>query len=338
MSDTRKRTILIVLTGSLGDVVRGLPLVDAIKSAEPQTHISWLIEDKWQKVVALHPAIDQLLVFNRKQGLRGVCEIFRRLRREKFDVVLDLQRHFKSGFFSRSAPAMVRVGFHRRDSKEGNWLFNNRYIEYRGNTISKVDHYLLFLDAIGIPRPEKLSFGFERLDAVKLAGPFSIDDEAPHVALVLGSSWNSKDWLSEGYERLIELIKKSSSAKICLVGDNSQRSLAEELERTLGTSVRNLVGKTSLPELVGVLLQCRAAVGPDSGPGHISAAVGTPYVTLFGPTDPLRVEPYGMGALSIRAGVGCSPCWRRTCPGLNKICMRSITAEQVFQKLEMILR
>ncbi len=338
MPNARERSVLIVLTGSLGDVVRGLPLVDAIKSAEPRTRISWLIEDKWQKVAALHPAIDQLIVFNRKQGLKGVLELIGKLRREKFDTVLDLQRHFKSGFFNLCAPAAERIGFHRRDSKEGNWLFNTRHIEYRGHTVSKVDHYLLFLDAIGVPRPAKLTFGFERLDAAGLAGQFSVTNGARRVALVLGSSWQSKDWFHTGYERLISLIKSSSDSEICLVGDNSQRALGDALERVSGDRVLNFVGKTSLPELIGILHQCRAAAGPDSGPGHISAAVGTPYVTLFGPTDPLRVEPYGMGALSIQGDVGCAPCWRRTCPGLDKICMRSISAEQVFGRLEAYLR
>lgn len=331
MSERRARSFLIVLTGSLGDVVRGLPLIDAIKAAEPGAHITWLIEDKWQKILSLHPALDRMIAFERRRGLQGVLELRRALQQERFDVVLDLQRHFKSGVFNRFARAARRIGFHRRDAKEGNWLFQTERIPYRGNGIPKTEHYLLFLDQIGIPRPQKLSFGFERIDSSTLAGEFSLPAGQRRVVVLLGSSWSSKDWFASGYARLLKSILDRTRAGIALVGDGSQTRMADELMEAIpDPRILNLVGRTSLPQLVGILHQAQVAVGPDSGPGHISAAVGTPYVTLFGPTDPVRVAPHGMLDLSVRADIGCAPCMRRTCPGLNKICMRLISPDEVF--------
>ncbi len=338
MQVEEKKSYLIILTGSLGDVVRGLPLIDAIKAASPTAHVSWLIEDKWQKILSLHPALDEMIVFERKRGLRGVLSLWKKLRARHFDIVLDLQRHLKSGIFNRFARAKRRIGFARRDSKEGNWLFQHEYIPERGNLIPKTEHYLLFLDQIGIARPADLTFGFERIDSTQLAGVHGIQAQRSRLGLVLGSSWSSKDWLSSGYAKLITLIREKTSLEVVLLGDGSQRRLAEELTNSLGNErIVDLVARTTLTELVAVIHQCSAVVGPDSGPGHISAAVGTPYVTLFGPTDPRRVAPFGMEDLAVRADIGCSPCLRRECPGLDRLCMRLISAEDVFAKLEPLL-
>ena len=84
----------------------------------------------------------------------------------------------------------------------------------------------------------------------------------------------------------------------------------------------SLVGKTTLPELVKVLASCMVAVGPDSGPGHISAAVTTPYISLFGPTDIRRVAPYRMESLALQ-----SP---------SRI-VSDISENEVFNKLKFVL-
>jgi ADP-heptose:LPS heptosyltransferase len=95
----------------------------------------------------------------------------------------------------------------------------------------------------------------------------------------------------------------------------------------------NLVCKTSLLELVAILKAAAVGVGPDSGPGHLAAAVGTPYVSLFGPTSPKRVAPYGSEHLVVESGVSCAPCYKKECPGLEKLCMRLVTVEAVEEKL-----
>jgi len=98
-----------------------------------------------------------------------------------------------------------------------------------------------------------------------------------------------------------------------------------------------MVNKTSLLELVATLKRASAAVGPDSGPGHLAAAVGTPYVSLFGPTPPNRVAPYGCEHLVIQSSAKCAPCNKKRCADHQEHCMRLITAKEVFAKLDEIL-
>lgn len=338
MESASSLSILIVLTGSLGDVVRGLPLVHALRTQYSGARISWLIEDKWSEILALHPGIDRQIVFHRRRGLRGIAQVWSELRKEKFDLVLDLQRHLKSALFSRAARAKRRIGFHRRDSKEGNWLFHTERIPGYGSEIPKIRHYLHFLDYLGCAWKDPLTFGFEQCDERKLAPGFFSSPRRHYVVLVLGSSWKSKDWLAPGYSGVISRLLRETDVDVVLAGDRTQLPMASELcSAAQSDRVHSLAGQTSLIELVGVLKGAICGVGPDSGPGHISSALGVPYVTLFGPTDPRRVVPYGCEDLAVVSPVGCAPCWRRECPGLNKVCMRLISPDTVFERVQRIV-
>jgi lipopolysaccharide heptosyltransferase I len=330
---------LIVLMGAIGDVVRGLHLVEAIKQQIPNAHITWVVEPTCAEIVRLHPRVDEVLVFQRKSGLRGLPALVRELRKRQYDVTLDLQRHLKSGVFSWLSRAPRRIGFHPQDAKEFNWLFNNEFIAEHGERISKIEHYNLFLEKVGISKPEALRSGLEGIKLSESA-EWAKALVSPYVALVLGSSWDSKDWPEEGYRELIAQLREQrrGSEQVVLLGDKSKREMGERLVASLagGAGVLNLVGKTTLRELVGVISAAKAVVGPDSGPAHIAAAVGTPHVTLFGPTPAVRNSPRGSEHLSITSAVGCSPCKRRVCPGLGKVCMRLISPQQVLEKLDSV--
>lgn len=341
MSDGEGRTaapsrrILIVLLGAIGDVVRGMNVVGAIKDADSASHVTWLVEPASASIVKLNPYIDDVIVFQRKSGIRGVLEVRRALRSRRFDATLDLQRHFKSGLFSWMSRAPQRIGFHRRDAKEFNWIFNTDSVAEQGEEISKIQHYLSFLDPIGIPRPAILKSGLEGVSLEQFAPEWRAELAPRYVGVVLGSSWDTKDWPEEGYRALLSQIASIGVQQVVLIGDRSKLDMAGRLQGiAAGVSIVNLVGRTSLQEAVAVIRGAQACLGPDSGPAHISGAVGTPHVTLFGPTSVTRNVPRGCESFALVSKVGCSPCKRRVCPGLNKVCMRLITPEQVLEQLK----
>jgi len=318
--------------GALGDVVRGMYLVNSIKSAEPDAHITWLVEPACSGILRLHPAIDDIVVFNRPKGFAGVLEVRRELAKRSFDITLDLQRHSKSGLFSWFSGAPRRIGFHRKDAKEFNWFFNTEYVEPQGEAISKIDHYHTFLDRLELPQPQELSSGLEGITLANTTASWAeqLRGES-YVGFILGSSWDSKDWPVEGYEGLLSMIPGGTAV---FLADKSKIAMAERLERVQTKArVVNLAGKTNLTELVALVRGARVLVGPDSGPGHIAGAVGTPHITLFGPTPWVRNAPRGSEQLSLVAHVGCSPCKRRVCPGLGKVCMKLIQPEMVISKM-----
>jgi len=333
------RRILLVLMGSLGDVVRGLSLVDAIKGAWEDAHITWLVEPACEGMVRLHPRIDEVITFHRRDGARGVLRLAKELRQRSFDYTLDLQRHAKSGLFSRLSGAPVRIGFHPKDAKEGNWFWNNRFIEECGETVSKIEHYGHFIEALGLSRPERPSFGLEGITLQAIgSGWLEPLTRERYLGLVLGSSWDSKDWPEEGYAGVLDSVAQIGVSRVVLLGDKTKIPMAERLElgaqeRGCGVQIWNAVGKTDLKELVALISDATVCIGPDSGPGHIAGAVGTPYIALFGPTPIGRNVPFGSEALAVSSQVGCAPCKRRVCPGLGKVCMKLIHPQVVMGKV-----
>ncbi len=327
-------SILIILMGSLGDVVRGLCLVAHIKKHLPESRVTWLVEPKWAELVRLHSQIDKMIVFDRPRGVQAVWDLSGNLAEEHFDIALDLQRHFKSGFFSLLSRANRRVGFNRRNTKEFNWLFNNEHIDYMSNAVSKLRHYLKFTEYLGLSEPTSLDFGFSSLDFKATAPNIVSQMRNSFIAVVTGSSWDSKEWFFDNYYQLVKDILSSGKSHVVLLGDRSKAPSAAALsEKVSSAGLINLVGQTSLLELVGVLKGAVVAVGPDSGPGHLAAAVGTPYVSFFGPTSPRRTAPYGSEHLVVQSEVACSPCYKKRCPGLGRLCMQLVSVEAVKKKL-----
>ncbi len=330
-------SLLIILMGSLGDVVRGLCLVSHIKNNLPKSRITWIVEPAWSELVGFHPQIDKMIIFNRPKNILGVLNLQKDLAREHFDITFDLQRHFKSGFFSLLSGAKRRIGFNRKNAKEFNWIFNNEHIE---NIIDELllpkwRHYLKFTEYLGLPEPAFLDFGFSSLDVQTIAPGIITKISNPFIAVVIGTSWESKEWFFQGYYELVENILSSGSRQVVLLGDHSKTASAAELcEKVDSRRLINLVGKTSLLELVAVLKAAVASVGPDSGPAHLAAAVGTPFVTLFGPTSPRRAAPYKYEHLVVQSDINCVSCYKKKCPNHNNKCMLLIGVKAVEDKLK----
>jgi ADP-heptose:LPS heptosyltransferase len=327
-------SVLIILMGALGDVARGLCLVSHIKNHWPHCRITWLIETQWVDVVRYHPGIDRVIVFDRPRGVRAVWSLRKKLAVEHFDITLDLQRHLKSGFFSFLSGARRRVGFHPKNAKEFNWLFNTEYIEYSEGGTPKIDLYLRFAKQLELPPPQRLDFGFSTLNLHTLRPNLSARLTTPYLAVVMGSSWKSKNWVIDGYAQLVSYILTDGKMGVVLLGNRSQATQAERLTKMIGNAaIVNLVNKTSIIELVAVLKSAAVAVGPDSGPGHLSGSVATPYVSLFGPTDPSITAPYGSENLVVRVDTDCGPCYKKECPTPERWCMRKIDVDMVKKKI-----
>jgi len=330
-------SILIILMGSLGDVARGLCLVSHIKAHRPESRITWLVEPKCADLVGLHPQIDHIIEFKRKRPVAAMRDLYQNLQKEHFDITLDLQRILKSGIFSLLSRAKRRIGFHRRNAKELNWLFNNESIPHCDENLPKLGHYLKFTEHLGLPEPNRLDFGLKSLDVNKLIPPAVAAIQNSFIAVVMGSSWESKDWSFEGYGQLLQHVIKNLNRHVVLLGGSDQWSIAEkQMEKANSPNIINLTGN-SLIEMTAVLKAAAAAVGPDSGPGHLAAAVGTPYVTLFGPTPFSRHVPYGCEHLIVQSGLDCVPCYKKQCPDRNKQCMQNIEADDVVEKISIAL-
>jgi heptosyltransferase I len=329
------RNILLILHGSIGDVTRALPLANLIRRGYPNAKIVWSIEPLAFPIIEHHGAVDEVILFDRSRWWKSAAPFLERIRSGRFDLVLDLQRILKSGLISWWSGAPDRVGFHRQDCKEFNWLFNNRYIDAADGTISKLNHYLRFADFLGL-KPYPIEWGI-RLTAAELGRVdrmlMGIGDFA---VFFIGAAWESKRWLPSQTGKSAAEVQRRYGLEIVLLGGKEDVQFAEAVANCGGLRATNCAGKTSLREAIGILARAKVAVGPDTGLMHLSAAVGTPVVSLWGATDPVRTGPYSNEELIIQGRAACSPCYLRRCP-IGRICMQSIDVEQTIPKVEKAL-
>ena len=326
------KKILIILHGSIGDVIRALPLADSLRRGFPRAFLAWSVEPPSLPLLHENPAIDEIIVFDRPRGWKTFGRFLARIRAEHFDLVLDLQRHFKSGLISRWSGAGQRIGFGRGDSKELNWLYNNLHIDTYGEAFSKLEHYLRFADYLGVPRAP-LEWNFHLTAAEWNAVENHLSQVRPFAVLFVGARWESKRWFAGQIARCAEILSEDYRFDVVLLGGKEDRSLALEVAAEARVGITDLVGRTSLREAIGVIDRAQLAVGPDTGLMHIAAAVGTPVISLWGATNPQRTGPYGFSNLVIQGQAPCVPCNRRRC-SIGRICMKSISAQQIADKIE----
>ncbi len=327
--------ILIVLLGSIGDVTRAVPVANLVRRGFPKAKLAWAIEPAAYPLLLHHPAVDEVILFDRARWWRSGLPFLGRVRSERFDLVLDLQRHFKSGFISWCSGAPDRLGFHPRDTKEFNWLFNNHYIPRMGDGISKLPHYLKFAETLGL-EPYPIEWDLRLTEVEEASIERMLGGVSDFAVFFVGSKWESKHWFPAETARSAAEIQQCYGLDIVLLGGKENISFADEVVGLRPLRIVNLVGKTSLREATGILARAKVAIGPDTGLMHLSAAVGTPVVSLWGATDPVRTGPHGYEDFAVHGKAPCSPCYLRRCP-IGRICMRSIDIAEITARVGMVL-
>lgn len=289
------REICIVMLSAIGDAVHVLPVVNALKRAWPATRITWIIQPGPHGLVRGHAAIDEFIVFERRRGLR-VLESYRALAEQlgerRFDLALGLQVYLKAGLITAIVPADIKLGFDRERAAEGQWLFTNRRVPPHPPQHVQ-DQYFEFLDYLGVPA-DPVVWGLDLSDHERQdQADFFARLDRPTCAVVLATSKPEKNWTPDGFARVVSEVSRTHHLQPVLVGGASalERAMAEEVSRASGVPVIDALGQ-DLRELLWLLDGSALTISPDTGPMHISRAVGTPVVSLFGHTNPRRYGPY----------------------------------------------
>ncbi len=298
--------------------------------------LAWSIEPACLPLLQGNSAIDEIILLERRRWWKNAGPFLARVRGGNFDLVLDLQRLFKSGFISWWSGAAQRIGFHRKDSKEFNWIFNNCHIPAYGDKIPKIEHYMKFVDYLGIERfPLEWEFNLSPEEGTSITGHLS-KTAGPFAALFVGTRWQSKQWFPSQMSECADRLQGDFGLNVVLLGSKDDQPLAQEVVSMARRPLNNLVGRTTLREAIGVIQQARIAVGPDTGLTHIAAALRTPVISLWGATRPQRTGPYGYADLVLQGKAPCVPCQRRTC-SIGRVCLQSITTEQIGAKIRKVL-
>jgi len=280
------------MLSALGDTVHVLPVVTAIKAHAPASHLSWVLQPGPALLVRGHPAVDEIIPFDRKKGWRGFVDVWGELRRRPFDLVLDLQPYFKAGLITWMARAPIKLGFDVARARDLNWLFTTRRIPPRPQRHIQ-DQFFEFLDAIGVPHGEP-EWGLAPTDAERAQARANVADAGrPLVGFVVATSKPAKNWMPARYGALATRLRADHGARVVLLGDTSPIESAAATALLAATDARpiNALG-CGLRATLALLEACDVVVAPDTGPFHMCVAMNVPAVGLFGYTNPKRVGPY----------------------------------------------
>lgn len=270
--------IVIVKLSAIGDIVHSLIVLEYIKLHYPDAKIDWVVESRFAKILKNHHHIDTLFELNLKEFFRNkearklTLSSLKKLRKNEYDIVFDLQGLLKSAILTKLLRAKKRVGFDKESIREpaASWFYTNSFrIAYEENIIKR--NLFLIQKAFSLPAYE-----------IENKPPLlRVKNEATYVdvLLVLGSSWKSKIYPKELLKEYIELLKEYS-IWLCY-GSQKEEKMAKELASSTHAL---LAPKVNLDKLKELISQSRVVVGPDSGPTHMAWAINKPSITIYGPT------------------------------------------------------
>ena len=329
---TENTRLLILKPSALGDIVHTLPLLASLRKSFPSWYIAWGVKEKFSELLEKHPFLDETIIWRE----RGFWPFTREIKKRKFDIVLELQGLFRTGLAAYLSHAPQRWGFSNEEAKEKQAFFLNIRVQTKSPHI--VDKYLEFAEHLHA-KPYIEFLIPHKESAREYIGHYcqnaGIQPTEKLIALIQSTGWENKTWKAERFAQLGRLLSMKKNWKVIVipgVGD-AEKQKAQKINE-IAAGILQIAPTTTISQLVSLLRRCSMAVGGDTGPLHLAAALGVPVVGLYGPTPPQRNGPYTVKKEIIYHALPCSPCWKRTCKNQVNECMDSIRVEEVMEKVE----
>ncbi len=331
--------VLLVKTSSLGDLIHTFPALTDASKALPGIRFNWLVEEAFAEVPGWHPAVDEVITVSLRRWRKAWAKAFKSseltefrkvLKRRRYDLILDAQGLFKSAAFAWLADG-PRAGLDRRSARESlaSFFYHRRYAVARGqHAITRTRQ--LFAQALGYALPDgDVDYGLH----------FSTARDAGRMRLVLlhGTTWPSKHWPEPYWAELAHLAHADGFEVGLPWGDPDDRLRAERIIKAAGCG--ELLPRQGLTELAAQLARADGVVGVDSGLAHLAAAVGTPAITLYGPTRTELTGALGPHQRNLAAEFACAPCMQRECTykepsPVAPACFAGLDPRQVYTALQ----
>jgi len=361
------RKILLIKLSAVGDVVHTIPVLNKLRRRYPQAQLDWLVTPPIAELLRHNPAISNVIEFVRDDWRRpwrltpllGSLRLAAKLRAAGYDLVVDMHGQLRTALFALATGAPVRIGFDRprakvwsassrtipelarrhawQGAREQSWLAYTHHIRVPTLDVHAVDRYLNVAPMLGLDAdPPDFSFPIPAEATGRIDALMHYYDVAKSKLLVMapGTVWETKHW---GGDKFAEVARHflAKGFAVILIGSPRERAICEAVT-TQAPGTINLAGETSLSELAALVRRATLCATNDSGPMHLAVALKRPVVSIFGPTDPIWIGPYGRSDAVLRAGLSCSPCYLRQlsrCPN-DHACMTKVTATAVIERLE----
>jgi len=331
------RNVLVIKLRYLGDVLLATPALEALKAAHPSARLTVVVNRGTEAMLEGNPHVDEVLplergsIFSQWRFLAG-------LRSRRFDCVIDLTDADRSAWLSLMTGGPVRIGFNDEDRFRGRCYTD----VVRGRPgAHRIERDLASLAPLHIPAAGKLPRLWltreEEQRAADLLSREGVEGSKPLAMLQPGARYWFKAWPWERFAALADRLAERYGCQVLIGGNRQEFELAERICGASPHRAVNLAGRTDMRTYAALLARSSLFLGNDSGAMHVAAAVGTPIVALFGPSDPKEWGPRADRAEVIYKGLDCRVCFHPTCDRGEQNCMRLISVEEVMSAVSRVM-
>lgn len=286
------RHICLLRLSALGDCANVVPAIHSLQAAEPDIRITWIINRAEASLVADLPGVE-CLVYDKKGGRSAIRELKRQLSGQRFDALLDMHATWRANRISRLVKADRRIGFDARRARDGQRLFVRERIPAIASR-HVVDGFLAFAGMLGAQEPV-LDWRVPIAEADRLRARELLGDDPRDILFISPcSSHTRRNWLAERYAAVADHAATTHGLRCVLVGGPSaaERAMGQAIEAAMHIEPLNLIGASSLKQLLALFECGRVLVTPDSGPAHMANATDIATISLHAATDPRRSGAY----------------------------------------------
>jgi len=332
-----RESILVFAPSWIGDAVMSLGAVRVLRRERPEARIVALARGSVAELYEGVEEVDATRIYDPRGsdlGLSGLRAAAARIRPEGFEACLLLPNAFRAALFARLASIPERWGY----ATESRGFLLTKKVPPAPRPFGRHQsyYYLELMNGLGFststPDVRLSATATQKERARALLEREGWDGKTPLVGVHPGATGSrAKIWSAARFGEAARRAASSTGAKVVILGGESEAALASEVATAVGEPSFQLQGKTSLGELLGVLSELSLLLANDSGPMHVAAALGTPTLAVFGPTDPRETAPLGPRAKIVREPVDCSPCLYRDCP-IDHRCMERIETSRVYEE------
>ncbi|MBW2511515.1 MAG: lipopolysaccharide heptosyltransferase II [Deltaproteobacteria bacterium] len=321
--------IMVRTTNWVGDAVMTTPALGAIRETFPDAKITVVANPLVAQLFEFHPDCDEVIVYDR-QGRHarsiGFLRFVAMLRGRKFDCAILFQNAIEAAIMAFLAGVPKRLGY-ITDSRR--LLLNYPVpIGHQERALHHTDYYLHMLAQCGVTTGTKQQRLALRPDEVQWA--VETLPQGRFVVVNPGAAYGSaKRWIPERFAAVADELASSYGMSIVLSGGPGEMEIGADIAKAMQSPHQNLIGKTSVRQMMAALASSSLMITNDSGPMHVAAAFNVPMVAIFGPTDHTTTSPWGTNSQIVRHPVECSPCMLRQCP-IDHRCMERVTVEDVM--------
>ena len=334
--------VLIVKTSALGDIIQAFGVLNYLHDRFPGIEVDWVVESSLQSIVAAHPLVRTAIAVNtksmrKKWSWSSFSQTVKLLRKERYDVLFDLQKNMKSGLISAFSRSAVKVGFGFKTVREWpNVLATNKRFNLPIDANIRLQYLGLLQKYFGDDKTSSQSsvqFRIQQEEKTKVA---SILQVSSHTKIMVcpGSKWINKQLPVETMTAFLLQIQSHYGADFYLMwGDAEEKAYCEQIQKKTGGVV---VDRLSIPAWQNLMCCMDLVIAVDSSALHLSATTGTRSFSLFGPTSPDVFKPIGEAHFAMQGSCPYGKTFIKACPVLRTCstgaCIRHLSAEKIFKE------